>query len=159
VAQRRPGQASPQGIYGELLPRHRLTHRSPPGKDADLARLTGQRLDQARHPGLDHHEGQAVVEGGPHRLGLPAPARPGCPDPGDWDGIRDVVRAEAGKRASRSWAKAEREGGSCWSLGQVLHIMAYRLSYLAAAALRADSLGRGTPLPRPLPQRPAIQRA
>jgi hypothetical protein len=136
VAQRRPGQASPKGTYGELLPGDGLTHRSPPGKDADLACLAGQGLDQACHPGLDHHEGQAVVEGGPHRLGLPAPARPGCPDPApsrppwlrhagqgipgtgsgrDWDAVRaGVVRH---RWASSRAEKAEREGGRLSVIG------------------------------------------
>jgi hypothetical protein len=119
VAQRRPGQASPKGTYGELLPGDGLTHRSPPGKDADLACLAGQGLDQACHPGLDHHEGQAVVEGGPHRLGLPAPARPGCPDPGGREGIRDAVRAGVVRHrwASSRAEKAEREGGRLSVIG------------------------------------------
>jgi hypothetical protein len=84
LAQRRSGRA-------ELLAGDGL-------KGADLARLAGQRLDHMCLAGLDHHEGQAVVEGLAHRLGLPTPARPGC-----------AVRAGVVRRrwASRRAAKVE----------------------------------------------------
>jgi hypothetical protein len=115
-------------IFGFIgnSPRIRLLDPPPGGVWACGSSQAGERLDQARHPGLDHHEGQAVVEGLAHRLGLPAPARPGYPDPApsripgtgsgrDWDAVRaGVVRH---RWASSRAAKVESSGGRLLVIG------------------------------------------
>jgi hypothetical protein len=124
----RSPSASVPLIFGFIdnSPRIRLSDPPPGGVGECGNSQAGGRLDQACHPGLDHHEGQAVVEGGPHRLGLPAPARPGCPDPapsripGTGSGRdRDAVRAGVVRHrwASSRAAKVEREGGRLLVIG------------------------------------------